>query len=160
MAVRFSDKDIEAFMSERKALAEDWRKRTNTVAKLGHREGHLNIRGDDGTEFRVIFRENLTNRHDFTVILGVRDPGSGQIFRVRRYNGRSHEHTNHIEGETFYDYHIHRATERYQDLGAREDAFAERTDRYDSLESAMRCLFADAAFAVPADLFGDGIDVC
>ena len=41
------------------------------------------------------------------------------------------------------------ATERYQEIGAREDAYAEVTDRYDNLEGALDCLFDDAGFDVP-----------
>jgi hypothetical protein len=33
-----------------------------------------------------------------------------------------------IEGNSMYDFHIHTATEHYQDLGAKEDHFAEKTD--------------------------------
>ena len=71
------------------------------------------------------------------------------LFRLRRYNGKSHEHTNSIEGDTFYDWHIHMATERYQGIGAREDAYAEVTDRYNNLDEALSCLFDDAGFDVP-----------
>lgn len=73
----------------------------------------------------------------------MRVPKSNALFRLRRYNGKSHEHTNHIEGETFYDYHIHLATERYQVIGTREDAFAQPTDRYGDFQSALRCLIQD-----------------
>lgn len=98
---------------------------------------------------------------DFSVILAVRVPQSNQVFRLRRYNGKSHEHTNHIEGQSFYDFHIHLATERYQEIGAREDTYAEPTDRYETFQDALRCLLADASFDVPSepqrDFFeGDG----
>ena len=56
------------------------------------------------------------------------------LFRLRRYNGRSHQHTNKIEEITFYDFHIHTATERYQDAGYAEEHFAEVTDRYVDFE--------------------------
>ena len=69
-----------------------------------------------------MLRQNKINRLDFSVILAVRVPQSNLLFRLRRYNGKSHEHTNHIEGDTFYDYHIHMATERYQEIGTRKDA--------------------------------------
>ena len=84
-----------------------------------------------------------------------------QLFRLRRHNGKSHEHTNQIEQITFYDFHIHMATERYQELGTREDAFAEVTDRYGDYESALRCLVEDCGFEVPPnpqiDLFDQGV---
>ena len=80
---------------------------------------------------------------------------------MRRHNGKSHEHTNQIEQSTFYDFHIHMATERYQELGTREDAFAEATDRFGDYESALRCLVDDCGFELPLspqiDLFDEGV---
>ena len=70
---------------------------------------------------------------------------------MRRHNGKSHEHTNQIEARTFYDFHIHMATERYQELGMREDAYAEATDRFGDFESALRCLLDDGGFETPPD---------
>ena len=81
------------------------------------------------------------------------------MFRLRRQNGRSHEHTNQIEDETFYDFHIHIATERYQELGAREDAYARPTDRYGALRDALDCLFTDANFGVSPKAQGGLFDV-
>lgn len=63
-------------------------------------------------------------------------------------------HTNQIENETFYDCHIHVATERYQELGAREDAYALPTDRYGTFRGALDCLFSDANFSVPPNAQG------
>ena len=68
------------------------------------------------------------------------------------------EHTNQIENETFYDFHIHLATERYQDIGAREDAYARPTDRYGTFRGALDCLFRDANFSVPSKAQGDLFD--
>ncbi|MDZ7814842.1 MAG: DUF1828 domain-containing protein [Planctomycetota bacterium] len=45
---------------------------------------------------------------------------------MRRYNGKSHQHTNKIEGNTFFDFHIHQATERYQEFGERERVLLQR----------------------------------
>ena len=110
-------------------------------------------------EFRLILKQNAINQFNYSIILAVRVPQSNQLFRLRRCNGRSHEHTNHIEGVTFYDFHIHLATERYQALGAREDAYAEPTDRYSDFHSALQCMIADANLEVPPDpqghLFGE-----
>ena len=82
------------------------------------------------------------------------------MFRLRRYNGKSHEHTNHIENVTFHDFHIHFATERYQELGTREDAYADPTDRYDDFDGAFLCLRDDTNLAVPhgaqRDMFEEG----
>jgi len=149
MAVTYTDQEIESLMRERKFLPSDWRRRARMMLKRGHQERHFDITGVDGSEFRVILRQSTANVLDFSAILAVRVPQSSQVFRLRRYNGRSHEHTNHIEGLSFYDFHIHLATERYQELGAREDAYAEPTDRYGTWQDALLCLFDDASFDVP-----------
>ena len=151
MAVIYSDQEIESLVRERKPLPSNWRDRTRLQPKPGHNERHLALTGDTGSEFRLILRQSTVNQFDFSIILAVRVPQSNQLFRLRRCNGRSHEHTNHIEGVTFYDFHIHFATERYQALGAREDAYAAPTVRYGDFHGALRCLIADANFAVPPE---------
>ena len=79
------------------------------------------------------------------------------MIRLRRYNGKSHRHSNPMEGDRFYDFHIHTATERYQLSGNREDTYAVSSDRYASLEEAIDCLLEDCAFVLPqghqADIF-------
>lgn len=50
-----------------------------------------------------------------------------------------------------HDFHIHLATERYQEFGAREDAYAEPTNRYETFQDAVHCLLADASFDVPPE---------
>ena len=155
MAVTYLDQEIEAMVQERKPAPADLGKGVRLKPKRGHDEGQLDLTGDAGNEFRLIFRQNKINPLDFSVILAVRVPGSSQIFRLRRCNGKSHEHTNHIEAVTFYDFHIHFATERYQERGPREDAFAEPTDRYSDLHGALRCLIKDANLEVPSELQGN-----
>lgn len=105
--------------------------------------------GQRGSEFQIIVRQSSFNPLDFSVILGYSLPKSSVLFRLRRYNGRSHQHTNQIEEITFYDFHIHAATERYQDAGYAEEHFAEVTDRYVDLNGAIRCLIDDCAFELP-----------
>lgn len=89
--------------------------------------------GADGSEFRLILRQCEANPLDFSIILGYRVPNTNEIFRLRRYNGKHGEHTNVLEGRTFYDYHVHMATARYREAGLREDTYAERTDRYSDI---------------------------
>lgn len=155
MAVTYTDQAIESLVQERKPLPVDWRKRTRMVPKRGHQEQHLDVTGDGGNEFRMILRQNTINILDFSVILAVLVPQSNQVFRLRRYNGRSHQHSNDVEGQSFYDFHIHFATERYQEFGAREDAYAEPTDRYETFRDAFHCMLADTGFDVPAEPQGD-----
>ena len=140
MAVTYSDQDIASLIRERKPLPADWRNRISLRTKRGHKERHLDLVGETGNEFRLILRQNSIDQLDFSVILAVQVPQSNQLFRLRRYNGKSHMHTNRIENETFYDFHIHFATKRYQERGTREAAYAKPTDRYGDFHGALRCL--------------------
>ena len=151
MSLVFSDKQIALLVGERKPLSKDWRAQLRLRPKRGHEERDLDCTGDSGGEFRVILRQNTFDRLDFSAVLAVHISQSNRLFRLRRYNGKSHEHTNSIEGDNFYDFHIHTATERYQEIGAREDAYAEVTDRYEDLDGALNCLFSDAGFDVPPE---------
>jgi hypothetical protein len=145
----FSDSEIAALLREPKLLPADYAKKMAVKPKRGHSESELDLSGEDGSEFRIIRRRSHFNPLDFSVILAYRIPASNQIFRLRRYNGRSHDHTNPLEGETFYDFHIHMATERYQRTGNREDTYAETTDRYSDMDGALACLLADCGFVAP-----------
>ncbi len=151
MAGTYLDNEIAALVQERKPLPADWRTRIRLRPKRGHEERDLELTGDGGSEFRLILRKNKINVLDFSIILAVRAPQSNQLFRLRRYNGKSHEHTNHIEGDTFYDFHIHMATERYQAIGTREDAYAAPTDRYGDFHGAFRYLIDDMNLDVPPE---------
>ena len=155
MPVTYLDHEIESLVQEERTVSADWPSRIRLMPKRGHNERHLDIPGAAGSEFRLILRQNQINQLDFSVILAVRVPRSNQLFRLRRYNGRSHEHTNQIESVTFHDFHIHFATERYQELGAREDAYAEPTDRFGDFRGALQCLTEDANLKAPPEPQGD-----
>lgn len=162
MPTRLSDGDIARLIAERKELPGDFRARLQLRSKRGHKERDLEITGDEGSEFRLILRQSAHNPLDFSVILAHRPQGSGEWFRLRRYNGRSHEHTNKIEGSgPFYEFHVHTATERYQDLGMKEDTFAEASAAFGDMESALGCLLMECGFALPRTgqgfLFAEGI---
>ena len=70
-------------------------------------------------------RQNLLNPLDFAVVLGYKLPDTGRLFRLRRYDSKA-EHKNPIdERQRFTDYHVHKATMRYQARGNDEEAYAE-----------------------------------
>jgi hypothetical protein len=141
-----TDIEIVGLLAEPKMLPHDYLARTQARPKRGHKERELEIAGEEGNQYRLVVRQSNVNPLDFSVILIYCPPGTSGTFRLRRHNGRSHEHTNSIEGNTFYDFHIHKATERYQDLGGREDSYAEPTDRFTDLGGAIDCLLADCGF--------------
>jgi len=154
MPITYTDQEIEKLKCERKLLPRSWSGALRLQSKRGHCERNLDFVGEGESRFRLILRKSRFNILDFSIILAVRSPGSNRLFRLQRYNGRSHEHTNAIEHETFYDFHIHTATQRYQERGAREDAYARVTDRYDSFHGAMHCLINDMNLQFPPDLQG------
>lgn len=151
MAIVHTDHEIASLLCECKPLPTSWQHETKLVAKSGHKENQLDVQGEDGTAFRLILRQSTLNVLDFSIILASLDSKSNRVFRLRRYNGKSHEHTNRIEQDTFYDFHIYKATERYQELGEREDGYAEPTDRYESFQGALACLIEDAYFKFPVE---------
>jgi hypothetical protein len=147
MPVAYADTEIAALLAEEKPLPADWRRRLRLRQKRGHKEAELTVLGATGTRFILILRQADENPLDFSAILAVEPPAGGRRFRVRRYNGKSHEHSNPFGGEGFYDFHVHRASERCQtEAGLREDAEAEPDRRYSNLGDALRCLMGDCAF--------------
>jgi hypothetical protein len=159
MSARYSDADIARFLGERKPLSRDFRTQIRLREKRGHKEQELDIQGAGGNQFRLILRQSSYNALDFSIILAHCPTGTTQLFRLRRYNGKSHEHTNTIESASFYDFHIHTATERYQELGTREDAYAEPSRRFSDFHSAVNCMLSDCTLELPEDpqqkLFGE-----
>ena len=155
MSKYFSDQEISDLLQEPKPLASDWRQKTILRPKRGHKEKDLDFEGSSGSNFKLILRQNNVNVMDFSIILAVYVPGTNKLFRLKRYNGKSHEHTNHIEGDTFYDFHIHMATERYQEIGTREDSYAEPTDRYSDYRSAWTHFVQDERIEIPPEPQGD-----
>ena len=149
MAAKYSDADIIRLIEERKPLEENFRSTLRLRDKSGHKEQELHVEGVDENQFRLILRQSRFNTLDFSIILACCTPGSNQLFRLRRYNGKSHEHTNKIKSNTFYNFHIHTATERYQELGTREDAYAEPSDRFSDFHTAINCMLSDCRFEVP-----------
>jgi hypothetical protein len=149
MAAQYSDKEIEDLIADPKALPANWRVRVQLREKRGHKERELDVVGEKGNSYRLILRQSDYNVLDFSAILAVQPDNTNQLFRLTRYNGKSHEHTNKIEETTFYDFHVHKATERYQELGGREDAYAEPTAEYQDFHTALRCLLRDCGFRSP-----------
>jgi hypothetical protein len=142
MAVTFTDIEIADFIQEKKSFPKI--SHIKLKEKSGHKEHELEILGESGNRYMMILRENKINLLDFSVILGFCPPQTNIVFLLRRYNGRSHEHSNPLERtESFYDFHIHEATERYQEAGFRAEHYALPTDRYKNLRDAIECLYND-----------------
>ena len=144
MDIKYTDQQIAELIDERKVLPDDWRTQLD-------KNNSLYIIGERGNRFRIITNLNTKYPTDFSVILAVVNPKKGADFRIRRYNGmHKRPHNNKIEKQKIYGYHIRSATERYQERGYDEEAYAEKTDLYNNLEGALRCLIQDTNFELPA----------
>ena len=63
---------------------------------------------------------------------------------LKRYNGKSHEHTNQLDAEQpFYDFHIHQATEKYQLSSYADEHYACPTNLYADIFGAFNNLLVD-----------------
>jgi hypothetical protein len=103
-----------------------------------------------GNKFAVKVRQASLNPMNFSVILGYVIPGTYSVFRLRRYNGKSHFHSNPLENQpAFYDYHVHTATERYQRAHLDPDHFAVITNNFWDLPTAINALINECGFGQP-----------
>jgi hypothetical protein len=147
-----SDQEIAALIADEKKIPPGLSPLGKMTERCQHKRKDFDVQADSGNEFVVRVRQSSLNVLDFSVILGYKLPGSYTVFRLRRYNGSSHQHTNVIERQTLDGFHIHAATERYQQLGgAKEDHYAEKTDRYYHLDSAIQCMLAECGFRSPVE---------
>ena len=144
---------ISDLIAERKSIPDGLWPVTRWTERNGHWRRDYEITcGATGNIFVVKLRKNQINPFDFSVILGHQLPGLNTIFILRRYNGKSHPHTNHLdENITFRTFHIHTATERYQNFGSNAEHWAEITTRYAEMDGAIQCMLSDCGFRVPMD---------
>lgn len=143
--IKLSDKEIIALISEPKDFPADYDRLFEAKERKNHKEREFTLQRADGSQFKVIFRQSALNPLDFSLILGYVPLNSNGLFRLRRYNGKSHQHTNPIEKQKFYSFHIHQATERYQVVGDREDKYADPTDDYADIHGALECFIRDCS---------------
>ena len=148
----YTDEQIEEFCKESKPLPENYY--TVLIDNLRTRDAFkrssLIVMGVSGNEYGIHIRKSKENPLDFSVIFLIKNKIVTGDFILRRYNGKSHQHTNNLEGEKFRDFHIHYATERYQQLGStKPEKYARITDRYSDIVGALDCLLEDCGFILP-----------
>jgi hypothetical protein len=117
-----------------------------------HKHKEFDIECGSENKYRIMVRQLCANPLDFSVILAYQLPGLFAYLRLRRYNGlHAGVHTNVLERTKVTGFHIHTATERYETAGLKPDAFAEPTNRYWDLESAVLCMLNDCGFPSSAE---------
>lgn len=114
-----------------------------SIEKGIHQQKNYRVIGDDETSFILYLRQNTKIREDYSCGLSWNMP-SGDVLTLVRYNGPSHNHKNHIEGDVLdLRCHIHRATKQYIDSGRKPEGYAEETSKYSSLSGALDSLVND-----------------
>ncbi len=116
MIYYFTDTEIGKFVLESKKYDGPIENFFRFKESDGHKKASIELPRPDGSMFVVKLRQNKNMVTDFSVILTYQEKGANQDFKLRRYNGR-HEHTNKLEKLKFFDFHVHYATQRYQDAG-------------------------------------------
>jgi hypothetical protein len=148
-----SEEAITDLIAERKPIPDG----LQPITRMAERNKHLRREYEiscpiTGNSFVIKLRRSTLNPFDFSAILGYRLPGINTIFLLRRYNGKSHYHSNYLdENVGFRDFHIHTATARYQNAGGKEEHFAQITPRYANLDGAIECMLADCGFRPPME---------
>ena len=114
------------------------------VQKKSERVTYQVESADGERAFELYTRQNQIDPDAYSCGL-VYHPKKGEKVTLVRYNGSNHVHMNPLEdGELIVNRcHIHRATQRYMELGDKAEKFAETTDRYDMLYGAILCMVAD-----------------
>lgn len=153
-----SDQEIDALIGEAKPLPENWQTRLRLRQKQHYQqeERELTVQSQTGKQYRLVARRSRQNQLDFSIMLVFEDD-DGAEYRLVRYNGlHPSRHTNRLERESGVahsrfgpDFHIHRATERYQRAAYAIDGYAEVTDRYADFGSALEAFFNDCGFRRP-----------
>lgn len=145
--VVLTDKQISEYIREEKSLPNEFKPKFKV--KNNQNIFETDIQGQAGNIFRIIIRQNQINPLNFSVIFGV--VLDGKLFRLKRYNGDSHEHTNKIEGNEIEGFHIHTATQRYQERGFQPEGFAESSKKYSDWQNALKTMLYENNFKMPVD---------
>lgn len=127
------------------------KKLTNPQARIktidGAEQVNYKVEAQDGSGhiFQLYKRQNLRDgmENDFSCGILWLSP-NGETITLKRYNGSSHSHPNHLEGTRLgFEPHIHYATEKYIKANRKPEGFTEATKRYETLEGALHCLVTD-----------------
>lgn len=129
------DEDLDLYRTQEKRVVNP---RAQWVRKPGHRQ--LTYKAEslqDGSQYLVYVRQNTNDELDFSCGL-VLLTSDGKRLTLVRYNGASH-----IHGEIRYRCHIHQAREENIRNGVKPESHAILTDRYSSVNGALRCMIND-----------------
>jgi hypothetical protein len=146
-----TDAQIATFLEDPKGVVDAGdliRTLNRATAENSHRQARRDIVGESGTSYRLILRQSALDPSNFSVILAV--VLDGRTTNLRRHNGTSHSHYNPIEDTGFANVcHIHIATERYQKIARSPEHYAEVTDEFHDLATALAFMLTETNFEQP-----------
>lgn len=133
-----TDQEIADLLAEPKVIEDLSRLELRDKSNYSHRAVSADLTGEKGNHFKIKIRQSSSNFLDFSIILTFKEKSTGREIRLVRYNGKHPSpHTNKWEkmnGEKNYrfgpGFHIHKATQRYQESGLKEDGFAQETESF------------------------------
>jgi hypothetical protein len=141
-----SDHQIAVLIKEEKTLKKNFRDKLKLKQKSDTCQRECDISAESGLHSYIItVRVNTIDPFDYSVILQYTDKNTKKRHILRRYNG-PHTHENVLEGTLINGCHIHKATERYQQLLDRIDGYAESTNLYNNWDSAFAQMIIDCNF--------------
>jgi hypothetical protein len=116
--------------------------RARNTKKEKHQERNYEVTGG-GERFSIFVRQSARVPDGFSCGLLWLPSGGGKVI-LARYNGADHPHRNTIEGDRVdFTFHVHTATERYAQAGAKTEHYATATTRFSDVNGALRALLAD-----------------
>lgn len=137
-----SDADLEELRSEEKIKTSGTRLKQREGQVFWGQQFELVAAASTSRVYRLYRRHNPDLDHVFSV--GLQVFIGGEWLTLCRYNGSYHPHRNHIERNRLVnEFHIHTATERYIANAEHPDGYAVSTDRYTTVEGALRCMLID-----------------
>ncbi|HVW87297.1 MAG TPA: hypothetical protein VHB50_21570 [Bryobacteraceae bacterium] len=153
-----TDAEIMELLTERKRLPQGWRSQLEPKRKSDTRYAQKTIKviGDAAHEFALTVRTSVDFLTDFSVILSLVE--NGHEYNLVRHNGNHKaDHTNTIEKRQGLPnsilrnaFHIHQATQRYQESGRSIDSYAEATSLYNTLDGALDLMVSSYGFVIEA----------
>jgi hypothetical protein len=155
----WTDAEIGALLSESKSRLDPptlLRSLAQAEPDSSSRRHSVDVVGrETGARFKVILRQSTLDPYNFSVIL-AHVAADGRQRNLRRHNGTSHSHFNPIEGSEFRNVcHVHVATERYQQRGSDIEHFAEPTNAFHDLPTAVTSMLEATNFEPPDQLSMD-----
>ena len=124
---------------------------TNPQARSKIKEGHEQINynatatDNSGHRFEIYIRQNLREgmKDDFSYGISWIAP-NGETLTLKRYNGPSHDHPNHLEKQRLgRKCHVHIATEKYIKANRKAEGFAMISNNFSTIDGALHCLVTE-----------------